>query len=54
MAERSIEAIKQAVIREFEKQATEEKIYSRAFSLFVLDRYAQLLYRLYRKAEKKE
>jgi hypothetical protein len=53
MTERSIESIKEAVIREFEKLATGEKVYSKAFSLYILSKYATLLYRLYKKAEKK-
>jgi hypothetical protein len=52
MTERSIESIKEAVIREFEKLATGEKVYSKAFSLHILTKYATLLYKLYKKAEK--
>jgi len=50
--ERSIESIKQAIIKDFEKQLTGEKLYSRVFSIYLLDRYAQLLYKIYQKAHK--
>jgi hypothetical protein len=53
MAERSVELIKQALIREYEKLATGEKVHSKAFSLWILGRYADLLYKLYLKAGQK-
>jgi hypothetical protein len=51
MAEKTIEQVKKAVIREFERLATSEPVYSKAFSLYILDKYCTLLYKLYKKSE---
>jgi hypothetical protein len=53
MPDKSVEAIKKAVIADFEKLGTGEKVYSKVFSLHILTKYATLLYKLYQKSEQK-
>lgn len=49
MVDINIEAIKQAIVKDFGKT----NIDSKAFNSYILDKYARLLYKLYKKAEKK-
>jgi hypothetical protein len=53
MADVGIDQIKKAIIKRFEEQATGEEIYSKVFSLYILDKYATLLWKIYQKVEKK-
>lgn len=52
MAEKTVKSIRESIINQFEKDFPEEKLYGKVFSLYLLDRYARLLFRIYEKAKK--
>jgi len=52
MAEKTIKTIRESIIREFEKDFPEEKVYGKVFSLYLLDRYATLMFKIYERAKK--
>jgi len=54
MTEKTLERVKESVIKDFNKQFPKEKLYGKVFSIYLLDRYANLLLKLYRKANKQE
>jgi len=52
MAQKTFNQIKESVLTQYKKDYPDESLYGRIFSLYILDRYAKLLFRLYEKAEK--
>ena len=52
MAERTIKSVQDGIVKQFEKDYPEEKLWGKVFSLYLLTRYATLLYRVYEKARK--
>jgi len=54
MTEKTLDKVKESIIKDFNKQFPKEKLYGKVFSIYVLDRYATLLLRIYKKANKRE
>jgi hypothetical protein len=54
MAEKTLDKVKESIIRDFEKQFPKEKLYGKVFSIYLLDRYSNLLLRIYKKAKVKK
>lgn len=52
MTEKTLERVKESVIRDFEKQFPKEKLYGKVFSVYLLDRYSTLLLKIYKKAKR--
>jgi hypothetical protein len=52
MADKTTKSIKESIIRQFGADYPAEKLYGKVFSLYLLDRYTKLLFRLYEKAKK--
>jgi hypothetical protein len=52
MAAKDFKGIRESVIADFQKQFPEERLYGKIFSLYLLDRYSRLLFRLYTKVER--
>lgn len=53
MAEKNLKQIRENIIESFHKDFPGERVNGKIFSLYILDRYATLLYKLYKKASKK-
>jgi len=47
-----VQRIKEGIITRYKKEYPEEKVYSKAFSLYLLNKYARLLYKIYQQAGK--
>ena len=43
--------IKESVIEDYQKKFPGERLYSKVFSIFVLDKYVRLVSRIYKKAD---
>jgi hypothetical protein len=52
MSERTLKSVKENIVAQFNRDYPEERLYGKVFSLYILDRYAKLMYRIYKKAEK--
>ena len=52
MSNKTVQSIQDGLIRQFEKDRPGEKIYGKAFSLYLLERHARLLYRIYERSKK--
>ena len=53
MAERSLNSIRKSVVERYKKDYPDEVVYGRLFSIYLLDLYSRLLYRIYKKANDK-
>lgn len=54
MAGKSLRQIRESIIENYKKDFPGERVGGTVFATYVLDRYAKLLYKIYKKAEKKE
>ena len=54
MAEKTLDKIKESIIKDFEKQFPKEKLHGRVFSIYLLDKYSSLLLKIYQKAKRQE
>lgn len=54
MAQKTIQQIKDSIFADYEKQFPKERLWGKVFSIYLLDKYARLLYRIYQKANKQE
>lgn len=54
MATKTLQLIREAIINKFERDFPGEKLYGKPFSLYILDRYAKLLYRIHLKSLEKD
>ena len=52
MAMTTLHRIRDGIIARYKKEYPEEKVYSKAFSLYLLNKYARLLYKIYQQAGK--
>jgi hypothetical protein len=52
MAGNTLQRIQDGIIAKYKKEYPDEKLYGKEFSLYLLVRYARLLYKLYQKADK--
>ena len=52
MTEKTLRQIREGILEQYKKEFPDEKLYCKVFSVYILDRYAKLLYRLYKKAQK--
>jgi hypothetical protein len=52
MAEKTFKQIREGIIEQFKKDYPDERLYGRVFSLYLLDRYARLMFKIYEKARK--
>lgn len=53
MADRTLASVKEGIIAEYRKEYPNERLNGKIFSIYLLDRYARLLLRLYKKAKDK-
>ena len=52
MAQKTFKTIKESIIQQYKDDYPDESLYGKVFSLYILDRYARLVYKIYEKAEK--
>ncbi len=52
MAEKTTKSIRESIIKQYEKDYPEEKLWGKVFSLYLLTRYATLMYKVYQQARK--
>lgn len=50
----SLKDIKESVIDNFKRNFPNERLHGKVFSIYVLDLYAKLIYKIYKKAAKLE
>lgn len=53
MAEKNLKHIKQSIIEAFKRDFPGESTDGKIFMLYIMDRYSNLLYRIYKKVEEK-
>lgn len=49
---KTLEQVKESILRTFARDFPNEKLYGKVFSIYLLDRYSLLLYKIYKKANK--
>jgi|GEM_PF-4490659 hypothetical protein len=47
----TLNELKKKVVEDYQRQLPGERLYGKIFSVYVLDKYAKLLLRIYRKVE---
>ncbi len=52
MAEKTLQELRNSIIEQYRKDYPGEKINGKVFSMYLLERYARLMYKIYQKAKK--
>ena len=52
MAAKTFRQVKESIIQQYKEDYPDERLYGKIFSLYLLDRYAKLLFKLCEKAGK--
>jgi hypothetical protein len=47
----TLKRVREAIIEQFREDFPDEKIYTKVFSLYLLDRYSRLLFKIHQRAE---
>ena len=53
MSGKTLKEIKEQVLEKYKKDFPGENLYGKVFSIYILDRYTRLLYRIYKKSTEK-
>ena len=53
MRVKTLKEIKESILKQYKEDYPDEALYGKIFSLYLLDRYARLLFSIYKKAGEK-